>query len=213
MRELRLFQKAFGRGVDYSETMGYPDIGKQTFAFLLYKNEFWHMYRPDRTDWKIIALLNEDGRMSSAEIARKLGDVSPRTVSNRINALTEQRIINIRSIVNPDVVGYGVLADVFIEVEPGYVRSVAENMADFPMVSYAACATGDTDVIISVRARNINELYDFVIETLSKIPGVRHTQTIPLPIKMKSVVRWMPPDVLEGEEGNSSQDTLHAEGN
>jgi Lrp/AsnC family transcriptional regulator for asnA, asnC and gidA len=171
------------------------------------------MYRPDRTDWKIIALLNEDGRMSSAEIARQLGDVSARSVSNRINALTEQRIINIRSIVNPEVVGYGVLADVFIEVEPGYVRSVAENMADFPMVSYAACATGDTDVIISVRARNINELYDFVIETLSKIPGVRHTQTIPLPVKMKSVVRWMPPDVLEGEEGNSSQDTLHAEGN
>lgn len=193
--------------------MRYPDIVKPTSALLLYENEFWHMYRPDRTDWKIIALLNEDGRMSSAEIARQLGDVSARSVSNRINALTEQRIINIRSIVNPEVVGYGVLADVFIEVEPGYVRSVAENMADFPMVSYAACATGDTDVIISVRARNINELYDFVIETLSKIPGVRHTQTIPLPIKMKSVVRWMPPDVLEGEEGNSSQDTLHAEGN
>ena len=171
------------------------------------------MHRPDRTDWKIISLLNEDGRMSSAEIARKLGDVSARTVSNRIHALTEQRIINIRSIVNPEVVGYGVLADVFIEVEPGYVRRVAEHMADLPQVSYAACATGDTDVIISVRARNINELYDFVIETLSKIPGVRHTQTIPLPIKMKSVVRWMPPEVLEGEEGNSSQDTLHAEGN
>ena len=171
------------------------------------------MYRPDRTDWKIIALLNEDGRMSSAEIARQLGDVSARTVSNRIHALTEQCIINIRSIVNPEVVGYGVLADVFIEVEPGYVRDVAEHMADLPQVSYAACATGDTDVIISVRARNINELYDFVIETLGKIPGVRHTQTIPLPIKMKSVVTWMPPDVLEGGEGNSSQDTLHTEGN
>ncbi len=171
------------------------------------------MYQPDRTDWKIIALLNEDGRMSSAEIARKLGDVSPRTVSNRINALTEQCIINIRSIVNPEMVGYGVLADVFIEVEPGFVRRVAEHMANLPQVSYAACATGDTDVIISVRARNINELYDFVIETLGKIPGVRHTRTIPLPIKMKSVVRWMPPDVFEGGEGNPSQDTLHTEGN
>ena len=193
--------------------MRYADIIKPTSALLLNRNEFWPMYRPDRTDWKIIALLNEDGRMSNAEIARQLGDVSARSVSNRINALTEQGIINIRSIVNPEAVGYGVLADVFIEVEPGYVRSVAQQMADLPQVSYTACATGDTDVIISVRARNIEELYDFVIETLSKIPGVRHTQTIPLPIKMKSVVRWMPPDVLEGEEGNSSQDTLHAEGN
>ena len=193
--------------------MEYPEIVIPTYALLLHEKEFWHMYRPDRTDWKIIALLNEDGRMSNAEIARQLGDVSSRTVSNRIHTLTEQGIINIRSIVNPEAVGYGVLADVFIEVEPGHVRDVAEHMADLPQVSYAACATGDTDVIISVRARNINELYDFVIETLSKVPGVRHTQTIPLPIKMKSVVRWMPPEVLEGEEGNSSQDTLYAEGN
>jgi len=170
------------------------------------------MYRPDRTDWKIIALLNEDGRMSSAEIARQLDDVSARTVTNRINGLTEQGIINIRSIVDPEVVGYGVLADVFIEVEPGYVRSVAEHLADLPQISDAACATGDTDIIISVRARNINELYNFVIETLGKIPGVRHTQTYPLPVKLKSSATWMLPDVLEDGEGNSSRDAHHAKG-
>jgi len=155
------------------------------------------MYRPDRTDWKIIAILNEDGRISSAEIARQLGDVSARTVTNRINGLTEQGIINIRSIVNPDMVGYGILADVFIEVEPGNLQSMAEHLADLPQISYVACATGDTDVIISVRARNINELYDFVIETLGKIPGVRHTRTFLLPLKIKNIATWMPPDVLE----------------
>ncbi|MES0362155.1 MAG: AsnC family transcriptional regulator, partial [Anaerolineales bacterium] len=31
------------------------------------------MDKLDRTDWEIIALLNEDGRMPSAEIARRLG--------------------------------------------------------------------------------------------------------------------------------------------
>ena len=77
--------------------MRYPDIVKPTSALLLYKNEFWHMYRPDRTDWKIIALLNEDGRMSSAEIARQLGDVSARSVSNRINALTAAKSAEIKS--------------------------------------------------------------------------------------------------------------------
>ena len=53
------------------------------------------MYQPDRMDWKIIALLNENGRISSAEIARRLGDISARTVTNRIDLLTEQGIINI----------------------------------------------------------------------------------------------------------------------
>ncbi|MCK4899764.1 MAG: AsnC family transcriptional regulator, partial [Anaerolineales bacterium] len=52
------------------------------------------MNKPDRTDWKIITLLNEDGRMPSAEIARRLGNVSARTVTNRIEALTRKGIIN-----------------------------------------------------------------------------------------------------------------------
>ena len=77
------------------------------------------MNQPDQTDWKIIKLLNEDGRMSSAEIARRLVDVSARTITNRIDVLTKQRIINIRSIVNPEALGYWVLADVFVEIEPG----------------------------------------------------------------------------------------------
>jgi Lrp/AsnC family transcriptional regulator for asnA, asnC and gidA len=158
------------------------------------------MCQPDRTDWQIIALLNEDGRMSSAEIARRLGDVSARTVKNRIDVLTEKGIINIRSIVNPEVVGYGVLADVFVEVDPGKVREVAEILAKFSQISYIACATGDTDIIISIRARNIKELYNFVIEVLGKIPGVRHTKTYPLPLNIKTIATWMPPFVIGDDE-------------
>ena len=69
----------------------------------------------DHTDRAIIALLNEDGRMSSAEIARRLGDVPSRTVSHRIDHLIEREIISVKAIVNPPALGYNVLADVFIE--------------------------------------------------------------------------------------------------
>jgi Lrp/AsnC family transcriptional regulator for asnA, asnC and gidA len=162
------------------------------------------MYQPDRTDWKIIALLNQDGRMSSAEISRKLGDVSARTITNRIDILTKQGIINIRSIVNPEAVGYGVLADVFIEIEPGALRSVAEHLAELPQISYLVCATGDTDIIISIRARSIDEFYNFVIEVLGKIPGVRHTETYPLPFSIKTNATWLPPDALNNEEDESA---------
>ena len=174
--------------------------------------EFEGIYQPDQIDWKIIALLIQNGRMSSAEIARQLGNVSARTVTNRIDVLTEHGIINIRSIVNPEAVGYGVLADVFIEVEPGKVRTVAEQLADFPHISYIACATGDTDIIISVRSRNINDLFDFVIETLGKIPGVRHTQTYPLPLKIKNMTTWIPPNVLNDGADDTSKDSDHARG-
>jgi Lrp/AsnC family transcriptional regulator for asnA, asnC and gidA len=155
------------------------------------------MYEPDDFDWKIITLLNEDGRIPSAEIARIIGDVSARTVTNRINALTDHGIINVRAVVNPETVGYGVMADVFVEVEPGHVREVAELAATFPQVSYLACSTGECDVSISLRVRSIEELFDFVTEKLGKIPGVRRTQSFLLPVKIKDLDTWLPPGVLE----------------
>jgi Lrp/AsnC family transcriptional regulator for asnA, asnC and gidA len=158
------------------------------------------MYEPDDFDWQIIKLLNDDGRMPSAEIARKLGDVSARTVTNRINTLTENGIINVRAVVNPEAVGYGVMADVFIEVEPGRVREVAELAAEFPQSSYVACATGECDVSISLRVRSIEELFEFVTENLGNIPGVRRTQSFILPVKIKDLDTWLPPNVLDGRE-------------
>lgn len=138
--------------------------------------------------------------MSSAEISRRLGDVSARTVTNRIEDLIEHSIINIRSIVNPEMVGYGVLADVFIEVEPGILREVADHLAGLAPITYLACATGDTDIIISVRASSIEELYNFVIEVVGKVSGVRRTQTYLLPLKIKDLDTWMPPHIFEKED-------------
>jgi len=162
---------------------------------------------PDHTDWKIIKLLNEDGRMPSAEIARRLGNVSSRTVNNRINALTENGFIDIRAVVNPEAVGYGVLADVYLEVEPGRVREVADIVAEFPQATYVACATGDSDVSISLRVRTIEELFQFVDQKLGKIPGVRRTQSYVLPIKLKDLDTWLPPDVFASDDSGDPDDT------
>jgi len=155
------------------------------------------VYKPDSTDWKIIALLNEDGRMPSAEIARRLGGISSRTINNRIQALAQQKVINVRAIVNPETVGYGVLADVYLDVDPGRVREVADIVAKFPQASYVACATGESDVSISLRARSIEELFNFVNEKLGQIPGVRDTQTRILPLKIKDLDTWLPPEALD----------------
>jgi DNA-binding Lrp family transcriptional regulator len=153
----------------------------------------------DNTDRAIIALLNVDGRMSSAEIARRLRDVPSRTVSHRIDSLIERGVISIKALVNPPALGYNVLADVFLEVEPGRVRAVAEIVAGFPQVSYVACATGESDVSISVRVRNNEELFDFVTDQLSGIPGVRRTQTHLLPVMLKDIDSWLPPELIPSD--------------
>jgi len=181
-------------GIDISEYINYHDVLGKSHKFQL----IWRsMYKLDRTDWGIIYHLNKDGRMPSAEIARRLGNISARTVTNRIDALIEHGIINICAVINPVEVGYSVMADVFIEVEPGQVRAVAEQTAQFPEVSYVACATGESDVSISLRVRSIEELFTFTTEKLGKIPGVRRTQTYLLPLKIKDLDSWLPPELFE----------------
>lgn len=158
------------------------------------------MYVPDEIDWKIIALLNEDGRLPSTEIAQKLGNVSARTINNRIKNLTKEGIINIRAVLDPEKVGYSVLADAYIEAEPKLVREVARQVAKFPEISYVACATGNSDVSISLRAKTIQDLFDFVTDKIGQIPGVRRTQTYILPYKLKDLDTWMPPQATEADD-------------
>jgi Lrp/AsnC family transcriptional regulator for asnA, asnC and gidA len=158
----------------------------------------------DKIDFEIILLLNRDGRMSNAELARRLGDVPARTISNRVESLIERDIISVKAIVNPEALGYNIMADVFIEVEPGRVREVAEIVSQYPQVSYAACATGDRDVSISLRVRSPEELFDFVTDTIGKIPGVKRATTYLLPAKLKDIDIWLPEDVLsELDRGES----------
>ena len=162
------------------------------------------MDKLDHIDWAIITLLNEDGRMPSVEIERRLGNISARTVTNRIESLILKGIINIRAVVNPEKVGYGVMAEVLIETEPGRLRQVAERTALFPQVSYVACATGETDVIISLRARNIEELFSFITEDLGKVTGVRNTQSYLLPLMIKDFATWLPQNPFDDTLGADS---------
>src|SRR3712207_6795478 len=103
------------------------------------------MARPvDRLDRAIIQRLQQDGRMSSAEIARQLG-VAERTVRARIDRLVSDRVIRLVATIVPSTVGYGVTADVFLEVEAGRIQEIADLIAAMPEVGYVGLSTGDRD--------------------------------------------------------------------
>jgi Lrp/AsnC family transcriptional regulator for asnA, asnC and gidA len=140
------------------------------------------MYEIDTTDRKIVDLLMEDGRLPSAEIARRIGGISERSVRYRIERMVSQGIIHIGAIPNPRTLGFSVVADVSIEVEPGDVLQVARKLAEYECVSYVGCATGERDVSVQIVAHDNAELYTFVTEVLGNVPGVRKTTTSIIPI-------------------------------
>ena len=155
----------------------------------------------DPIDAQIVDLLMEDGRMPCAEIARRLGSLSERSIRYRIERLVSRGVIRISAIPSPSALGYGVVADVFIEVEPGSILDVAQHMAEYDCVSYIACSTGDRDVSIQIVAHDNAELYRFVTEVVGKVPGVRKTTTLLVPLTLKDVYEWhIPAAARQGEK-------------
>jgi Lrp/AsnC family transcriptional regulator for asnA, asnC and gidA len=150
-------------------------------------------YQVDLTDRAIVELLIEDGRMSCADMARRIGDVSERTVRYRLDRLIKEKIIRVSAVVNPKAVGLPVIADVFLEVEPGRLMEVARRMLEFESVSYVAGSTGDRDLSIQIIARDNEELFNFVTEVIGQVPGVRKTTTLLVPMTLKDVYEWSIP--------------------
>lgn len=153
-------------------------------------------YKVDAIDQAIVDLLIEDGRMSCTEIARRIGNISERGIRYRLNQMIQESIIRVSAIANPKALGLPVIADVFIEVEPGRILEVARKIAEFDYVSYVACSTGDRDLSVQIVARDNEELYNHVTEVIGKVPGVRKTTTLLLPVILKDVYGWrIPPSI------------------
>jgi Lrp/AsnC family transcriptional regulator, regulator for asnA, asnC and gidA len=150
----------------------------------------------DHIDKQIVDLLTVDGRMSCADIAREIGGITERTVRYRLERLIAEKVIIISAIVDPKALGYPVVADVFIEVEPGQVQELAYKLADYEIVTYVACATGERDISIQIVARDNQELYRFVTEVVGRIPGVRRTTTSIVPLVIKDDARWRIPEAV-----------------
>jgi len=152
------------------------------------------MSETDQIDLRIVELLMEDGRMTAAEIARRIGEgVSERVVRYRIGRMLNDKVIQIRPIVNPQAFGLTTRADVVLEVESDAIMDVAHKAMAYDCVSYVACSIGETDVSIQVVAKDTVEIYRFVTEVIGKMQGVRRTTTSIVPIVLKDVYQWQPP--------------------
>lgn len=152
------------------------------------------MQKIDETDRAIIKLLSKDGRMSAADIARAIGNVTDRTVSYRINQLIESRVMKIVPFMNPEALGYTITADLSIQTEPKKLIQVAKAVAKLQPVVYVAIVAGDRDITATVHVAGVRELQNFITETLLNIPGVQRTRSQILTQVVKDVDQWSIPN-------------------
>ncbi len=140
------------------------------------------LQRLDDKDRAIVEILIEDGRASTKSISDRIG--IPRvTVHDRIRRLQERGIIERFTVkLNREKLGIPLhgflLANWAGERARSDRRAVAEEICRLPFVAGCNIITGQWDFIIEVVAREMDSLGDSILDELSKIEGIGHTQTM-----------------------------------
>lgn len=148
----------------------------------------------DDLDRQLLSLLAQDGRMTSAEMARIVGE-NERKVAYRVNSLLQSGAISIYGIINPEMFGYEVIADIYCQVELDKLDEVAKGIAEFPEVRWVQAAFGDYDIAFQILMKSSSELYNFVSTKLARVSGIIKTTTTITATLFKDIHEWIPPEV------------------
>ena len=132
----------------------------------------------DEIDAAILGLLQENARISQADVARAVG-LAPSAVLERIRKLETRGVIKgYSALVEPHAVEQSMLA--FIAVRsaqaPGDDR-VAQQLAQCPEVLEVHHVAGDDCYLLKVRARDAEHIGQLLRHRFGRIPGVVSTRT------------------------------------
>jgi DNA-binding Lrp family transcriptional regulator len=128
----------------------------------------------DPTDRALLALLRDDARAPTAELARKL-KLSRTTVQSRMERLQRQRVIAGFTITVPDELEAGLVrAHVLITLAPKRSGAIELALRRIPEVRVLHSVSGPFDLIAIVAAASIGEL-DALIDRIGGLDGVERT--------------------------------------
>jgi Lrp/AsnC family transcriptional regulator for asnA, asnC and gidA len=130
-------------------------------------------------DRGIIRALQVDGRRPYAGIARDLG-VAEKTVRRRVQELREGGIIDITTVADPEVLGYGAMALLGVHLDGARSASeVAGDVAQVGTVDYVVITTGRYDLLVEVLCPDSSGLLRTVEGEVSTVRGVRECEIFP----------------------------------
>lgn len=129
----------------------------------------------DATDWKILAELQSNARVSNVDLAQKVA-LSPSPCLNRVRALEQSGVIA-RYVTLIDPLAIGLTVSVFIQVS--LEKQVERALEEFeravkqrPEVMECYLMTGDADYLLRVVVPDVPSLERFIVDYLTRIPGV-----------------------------------------
>ncbi len=139
----------------------------------------------DEKDIAILALIQENSKLTARQIAQRI-NTPITTVFAKTKRMEELGIIReYRAVLAPEKLDSGTAAFILASVSyrakaddvPVSQRAVAEEIAKFPEVQEVHIITGDWDLLIKLRAENVESIGKFVVDNLRLIKGLEKTLT------------------------------------
>jgi DNA-binding Lrp family transcriptional regulator len=139
----------------------------------------------DYKDERIIDILKENSKLSTQQISKKVS-IPITTVHHRIKKLEKERVIKRYTIeLDNKKIGKMISAYILIRVDYKLLREtkmtqqeLSIKLKSHPNIEESVTVTGETDIIIKVRARNMNELDSIIEKYIRNMNGVDRTQTV-----------------------------------
>jgi len=140
----------------------------------------------DEKDLAILTLIQENSKLTANQIAKKI-NTPITTIFAKTKRMEELGIIKqYRAILNPEKLNLATAAFILASVSysaknqdntPISQRQVAEEIAKFPEVQEVHIITGDWDLLVKLRAENVEAIGKFVVDKLRLIKGLDKTLT------------------------------------
>lgn len=163
------------------------------------------------TDRAIIRLLQENARISYAELSRATG-IPESTVRRRMERLQQRGIIEFAMLAEPTKLGYDIRAMIGLRIDLPQLPRIAETLRSMNEVTFAAFLTGGFDVMVQVVVQSQEALVDFLTNRIARIEGVRSTETFVMPWVIKPVTSWVLPEFHEPEPTPEDNDDFLNDG-
>jgi Lrp/AsnC family transcriptional regulator, leucine-responsive regulatory protein len=146
----------------------------------------------DRIDLKILAALQEDGRISNLKLADTVA-LSPTAVLGRVQRLTRDGyILGFEARLDPLKLGRGMM--VFVEVlldrtTPNVFEQFKAAVQVRDDIMECHMVAGGFDYLLKTRMADMQAYRDFAGSVLWQLPGVRETRTYAVMEEVKNTTR------------------------
>jgi len=144
------------------------------------KNNWPKNISGDEIDLEILCTLQEDGRISNADLARRI-NLSPPATFNRVRRLEEAGFIRgYVGMLDKEKAGFDLLCFVHVSLQLHQsqpVEAFKRAISKLPEVLECYHVTGEFDYLLKVVLRNRRDLERFTMEHLTPISGVARIHT------------------------------------